>query len=429
MVQVGMLATDADTRQKGDGKGYLLAILLILIASGLLPIFSFYSRFSTWGIWATVIFIIMLFYREMSFNTLLKPFMPYYVWLLCFIIWGLIVSPVPDIPAGIKAVVTTLIIAMAMAIVTSRLLYLKVFANAMQWLVFGNVLLFPVAAYYPKIINIIAKAAMADEVYETGLSRFAGLWGNPNMTGYMCLIAIVLSVWATPLAAWIGRLSSLPIIYLAVSRKSLLLLLMLIAMNVVIVQRHNPKRLLVWIISIIMLASLFLLSDSVLRKAQTRVASDSNLTRLLDITERNTVQAGGETRLDLLQEWLHVAANEPWYGYGFGAMGGRLTSEGRVISFRLPTVGSHNTYLGVFIEAGVIGFVAFILVLLRYARSYIVFRGSHVVRWALLSLFACNIIILVVSHNHLFSFEGKTVYALFFLLPTCPALRRYVLAS
>lgn len=429
MVQVGMLETDADSRQKRDGKGYILAVLMALIASGLLPVFSSYFRPSTWIIWVTLFFIIILFSRDLPLAFLLKPIIPYYIWLLCFIVWGLIVSPVPAFGIGLKVVVATFVIAMAMAIITSKILYLKIFSNAMQYIAFGNVLLFLIMMYSPKVGHILEKAVMSRPDFEPGISRFPGFWGNPNMAGYMCLIIIVLSVWATPLIAWLGRFSSLSIIYLSASRKSMLLLLLLIVLNIVIVQRHDLKKIFTWAMMAFMLASVFLLSDSVMRKARTRVASDSNIARLLDVTESRTVQMGGETRVDLLQEWLQVASREPWYGYGFGAMAGRLDSKGRVINYRLPIAGSHNTYVGVYIEAGAIGAITFLLVLFYYARTYLLFRGANMIRWALLALLACNIVILFVSHNHLFSSEGEVVYALFFLLPTCPSLRRWALAS
>jgi len=423
MEQARTLEAGADLEERGDVKGSLLAFLLALIAGGFLQVFSVYSRPSTWAIWAILLLLIARFSREIPLRRMVGPILPYYLWLLGFVAWGLIVSPAPAVQSAIKTLVTTLIIALAMAILTSRLSYLKAFANIVQCLVAGNLLLIPLMEYSRTIRAIVTNPAITGEAYEPGFSRFAGLWGNPNMTGYMCLVAIVLSVWATPLLAWTGRLCSLPIIYLAASRKSLLLLLLVVALNILIVQRHNLKRCLVWTGILVVLGSLFLVSESALRKTRTRVASDTNISRLLDFTESSTAQTGG-TRLDLLQEWLQVAASEPWYGYGLGAMGGRLDSSGKVIHRRLPTVGAHNTYLGVYIETGFLGFAAFLSMLLYYAVAYLRFRGTDRVRWALMSLLAVNLIILVVSHNHLFSFEGKAIYALFFLLPTCPALMR-----
>jgi hypothetical protein len=424
MEQAHTLEVGADIGWWRDSKGTLLALLMALIAGGFLPIFSVYSRPSTWAVWAVLLILIGLLSREVSLWKLFGPILPYFVWLLCFIAWGLIVSPAPQFQGALKTIVTTLVISLGMAILTSRLTYLKVFANALQCLVVGNLLLIPLMSYSRTVRSILLNPAISGEAAEPGFARFAGLWGNPNMIGYMCLVAIILSIWATPLLAWAGRLCSLPIIYLAASRKSLLLLLLIIALNILIVQRHNLKRCLVWIGLTLLLGSLFLVSENALRTTRTRVASDTNISRLLDFTESGTIQAGGETRMDLLRKWLEVASGEPWYGYGLGAMGGRYYSSGKVINPLLPNVGAHNTYVGVFIETGVLGFATFLAILAHYSLAYLRFRGATQVRWALLSLLACNLIILLVSHNHLFSFEGKTVYALFFLLPTAPALLR-----
>ena len=209
----------------------------------------------------------------------------------------------------------------------------------------------------------------------------------------------------------------------------MLLLLLIITLNLIIVQRHNLKNMFLYSVLAVSGLSLFVLSDGLLQTTQTRMANNRTITRLMDVTESDTAQAGGETRMDLLQHWLPIVSAAPWYGYGYGAMAGGADATGKVVRTHLFPMGTHNTYLGILIETGPIGLISFLLVLIYYARNYFMFRGTNTVRWSLLSFLACNVIILIVSHSHLFSFDGKTAFALFFLLPTSPALMRQALAS
>ena len=429
MAQAGTLISNADVWPRSDGKGLTLALLMTFVVGGALPIFSYLYRPSTWGIWGLTLLLIILFSRELPLRHLMQPAVPYLLWLICFVSWGLIVAPVADLQNGVKTVITTIIVILAMAIITSHSQYLKYFANALQWAMFFNLMLIPLASISSKANNIIATITLNAGAFESGVSRFSGFWGNPNMAGYVCLVAIILSTWSTPWVAWIGRLSAVSMIYLTASRKSMLLLLLIIALNVIIVQRHNLKSLFFMLVLAVSGLSLFVLSTGLLQKTQSRMASNRTLTRLLDVTESETAQAGGETRLKLLQHWLPIVSSAPWYGYGSGAMAGSADETGKIVRKRLFPTGTHNTYLGILVEVGPVGLITFLLVLLYYAKNYLTYRGSIRVRWSLLSFLACNIIILIVSHSHLFSFEGKTAFALFFLLPTSPALWKQAFGS
>jgi O-antigen ligase len=162
-----------------------------------------------------------------------------------------------------------------------------------------------------------------------------------------------------------------------------------------------------------------------LRAKSRMAATDPHIARLLDVEEKDTAERGGVTRIDLFKDWISVVSAEPWYGYGLQAMAGTIVDEKDptlVVRQGLFPYGVHNTYLGVWIDVGSVGFFAFMLMMAYYAKASLFFRGSPTTRWALVSLLICNLVILVVSHTHLFSFEGKLAFLLFFLLPGCPAL-------
>jgi len=418
------LSLTDDLGRRSEWKGPLLAVLLTLIAGGAMPFLDHYFRFSTWAVWAFIALIVLWHTREDSLVVLVRPIVPYLAWLFCFVTWGLIVAPVPDIVGGLKVLITTLVLAAGMAVVVSRADYLRQFANAMQWAMLINLMLLPLAHYTSRVTELLNVVAYLAEGFEPGTSRFAGLWGNPNMAGYVCLVVIILSVWANPLLAWMGRLCAVPMVYFTASRKSMLLLLLILGLHVLLVQRHNFKRLLVFSALGACAITLLLLGQGALRKTQARVAALPTVTRLIDITERSTAQAGGETRLDLLMNWLPVVKAAPWYGHGFGAMLGGADASRAIPRRNLLPIGTHNTYLGILLEVGPIGLIAFLLILVHYSRRYLTFRGSHATRWALVSFLSCNLVILFLSHSHLFDVEGKAAFCLFFLLPASRALKR-----
>jgi O-antigen ligase len=406
-------------------KAIALATLMTLILGGALPLFSFFLRGFTWLIWIAILLLIGLFSRELPVPRLMRPLLPYLLWLCFYLGWAAIVAPVPDFAFAAKVIVTTAILGACMAILTARPQYLRVWASAAQFAVVLNLLVLLLILGSAWFGNLLMAVTQRTDGFELGVSRFGGLWGNPNMSGYICLVATILSVVAVPWIAWLGRLSCLPLLWLSASRKSMLLYVLIFLLYLLIVQARNLRF---WVASLTLVAAVtisLVLSDG-LRARSKAAPGNATVARLVDLREADTSSRGGETRVDLLHHWTTLLAAEPWYGYGLKAMAGTLYDENdpeKVVTKGLFPLGTHNTYLGVLIEVGPIGFLAFVLVLLHYAWASLATRGSPITRWVLSSFLLCNLIILFVSHNHLFSFEGKLTFTLFFLLPTCLGLR------
>jgi O-antigen ligase len=89
----------------------------------------------------------------------------------------------------------------------------------------------------------------------------------------------------------------------------------------------------------------------------------------------------------------------------------------RVVRKGVMQLGTHNTYLGVWLDVGPAGFLAFLLLIGHYARRCLRFRGDPSSRWGVLSLGLVTVSYLMFSHDLLFVFAGQVVYALLFLLP------------
>ncbi|MDP1831453.1 MAG: O-antigen ligase family protein [Geothrix sp.] len=407
-------------------KGILLAVLMVIILSGALPIFSYFFRSLTWLIWIAIFGIIYRFSKELPLLRLISPAGPYLIWLFFYLIWALIVSPNTNLAYAFKVALTTTTLGLCMAILTAKPVYLRTFASAVQFAVIGNVITLVLILWSAKFAALVQTVAPRADTFQVGITRFGGLWGNPNMAGYICLVATILSVLAIPWIAWLGRLSCLPLLYLAESRKSLILYVLILLLYLVVVQRRNIKFWLVALSAVFFLSMAFVLNDGLRAKAHS-VSKNPAVSRLTDLSEEATTQSGGETRLALLQQWTTVLSAAPWYGYGLQAMAGAIHDEKnpeKVVSKGLFPLGTHNTYLGLLVEVGPVGFIGFILVMLYYARLCLVTPVDPIARWVLMSFLLCNGIILFVSQDHLFCFEGKIAFTLFFLLPSSPGLRQ-----
>jgi hypothetical protein len=273
-------------------KGVLLSILMTILLSGALPLcFLLFGSF-TWLFWFLTAGIIALYSRELRLGRLLRPVLPYLAWLCFYLIWGLIIAPVNDYAFAAKTLATTLVLAASMAILTSRPESLRTLASAAQFAVVGNLLVLALMTRYPGFANLVASVSSDTGPFGMPDSRFGGLWGNPNMAGYVCLVVTILSVFANPVLGWVGRLSCLPLLYLTSSRKSVILYLLIGLLYLFVVQRRNAKFWIVAVTTVTALGIAFALSSG-LQATSRMAARDRHVTRLLDVEEKDTVQGGG----------------------------------------------------------------------------------------------------------------------------------------
>lgn len=420
MVRIGPTGPFDEEEVKSPFQVVFLSILMTIIFSGSMAILTLIHRSITWAVWGCIFIILLLFVKELRLGHLLLPFMPFFVWLCFYLSWGLIVSPATDIGFAAKAAVTSLTLATCIAILTSRPHYLQSLANCLQFSVMANLLLWVLAPRSSFISSLLK-----NRTTETDFSRFGGMFGNANELGYICLIAIIVSALAIPWIAWLGRLSSLPLLYLSASRKSSILFLAILILYVIIVQRRNAKFWVTALVLVIPSVMLLFLNDDLREKSQS-AAENPAITRMLDWQEKDSSQKGAETRVDLLHTWLSILHDEPWYGYGLQTMSGTsyVPDHPEIVLIKGPyPLGTHNTYLGVWVDIGPVGFIAFILVLLHYARRSLFAKVDPLTKWVLVAFMVVNLAFLFVSHSHLFSFEGEISFALFFLLPSCLGLR------
>jgi O-antigen ligase len=401
-------------------KYYLLALAVMPMFSGVLPIIGRVSVFGLRGLWLSFCVLVFAIGWSLPMRRLMNPMVPYLGWLLAYLTLGVLASPVPSLPRATTMFFYTVVFSTTMAIFSSRPDRLRLFANSAQWILFFNLLFLLLVIKDPSYQSIVNPTIDIGDAYMADKERFAGLWGNPNMAGYVCIIAIILSTWATRWIAWIGRVSGVTIIYYSASRKSFLILLIIIVLNLILVQRKNIRLWIMIAVGALALLLLSLFGSRFLGSSVSKLSQDQKISRMVDLTEKNESEDG--SRVDLFKRWLPIAAKAPWYGYGLGSMAGS-DPNAKTPRKELFSTGTHNTYLGLWIDIGPLGLVSFLCVFGYYIYKALVARYSPPVRWSLLSLMICNVLILTVSHSHLEAAEGLIAFSLLFLLPSCPALK------
>lgn len=420
---MGRLSTPDASRWDISGK--LLAFMMFCIMSGLLPFFSYFSRASTWAIWGGIAALAAWKSRNGRWRRNIMPLLPYWLWLAFYLLWSLIVANFAGAALGVKIFLTTILLGLAVAGIASSRPSIASLSNGLQLAVLVNVLVAVLVTVSPAADRIFTLVTGHHAAYELGPGRYGGLWGNPNMGGYICLVATIFSVFATPLVAWIGRLSCLPILYLAASRKAATLYVFILVLYMLYSKRERFKLWMTLGLLALFLA-LGLMVDQGLQRESAQLASNATITRLMDLRENAETSRGINTRMDLLEEYYKVASREPWYGYGFMAMAGDQYDEkdkNLLVRKGLFEWGAHNTYAGLWIDAGPIAAIAFYLLMLHYARANLAFQGDPSTRWALAALTVVNLVIIFYSHNHLFDFGGQVAFLLMFYLPYSPGLR------
>ena len=402
----------------------VFAALMALMLGGGFQVISSLSRTSLWIVWGITWFLIYKLGHKLPMSRLLRPVMPLLIWIFVYYIWGTIVSPIPVMAEGIKMAFYLVTIASGLAIVTSNPARLTVFANFAQWAVVGNLVVTLLLINIPEFQALFIKADLVHAEGQLSSDRFSGLWGNANAAGFVSLLALTLSAWSNQKIAWLGRFCGIVLIYLTVSRTANWLLFAILTFYLFIVVNERTRILiLAFFIFGAIIGSMILVLDKNIFDLIAQIMDNPEIARLLDLSESETRAKGYESRFDVLVRWLPVIESGPWYGYGLNAMAGG-GSQGIIFRTDIPYMGVHNLYIGILLDAGLIGVLSFLLVLGYQLFKLARIRFQFLAKWGVFSLYFVVLIFSLFNHNMLSSMDGMIAYVLLFILPTCPALAR-----
>ncbi|MDR3669585.1 MAG: O-antigen ligase family protein [Holophaga sp.] len=401
-----------------DLRSQVLTGILCVMLGGVFPAFVLLlGHTADLAVWILTWVLLASFWLERPLLRLLLPAAPLLAWVACYIAWGVMAADYAIFDEGYRLAFRFGTVAAAMAVVTSRPERLRRFANAMQWVLLLNLAVTVLLMTRPEYQSNPLFATLQVDVES---DRFAGMWGNANQAGLVSLMVLVLSHWAAPLRARMGQACGLLIIYLTASRTATWISVTLAVVYLLFGASRRFRLNALLAVLVLGTGALF-----ALRVGGTSLASavrnNPTLSRVLDVSESRTEKAGQGSRMQVLKDWLRLVPAEPWYGYGLYTLyGGESTESVKRPGF--PVYGPHNLYLGIFLDVGGAGLLAFLAVvgfqLGRIRRAPLLPPARRV-------LLAFGFIILVFSnfnHNMLTDYAGWIAYSLLFLLPDCPAL-------
>jgi O-antigen ligase len=304
-----------------------------------------------------------------------------------------------------------------MTVVTSRPGRLRVFANAVQWVLVINLAVTVLLMVRPEYQGLMAFSGLDIDAES---DRFAGMWGNANQAGLVSLMVLVLSRWASRWHGRIGRLCGLTIIYLTASRTATWILVTLLVLYLGFAASRKV-RLNALALALTLAAGAFFALRVTGNSLESLAAGNPNIARVLDVTEAKNEEAGMGSRRQVFVKWLGMVPSEPWYGFGLYTLNGGDSPEAPVRP-ELPSYGPHNLYLGIVLDVGWVGLASFLGVVLY---QLMVIRRTWLVPASRHAMFALCLVVLVFSnfnHNMLTEYAGWIGFSLMFLLPSSPAL-------
>jgi O-antigen ligase len=410
----------ADDSLRGTGPAYAtLIIVLAIMLGGIFPaIFILFSQTAVWLVWSFLWIAIIILWIKLPVIRLMRPMTPMIVWLLGYIIWGIMSATYPILDSGFRLAFRFITIALTIAIITSHPKNLSLFAEASQWVLVLNLIVTFILMTFPQYQSLPMFTRLNVESYT---DRFAGLWGDANEAGLVSLIILVLSYWARPWIAWMGRICGVLIIYLTVSRTATWILVGLLVFHFM-VSLNRKTQLKILIFFVVLLSGFFCFAKYKNLDPVAIVANNPTVSRVMDITEAKTRAEGIDSRVDLMARWMSLASKEPWYGYGLYSLEGDESHE--TWTHRgFPSAGTHNLYLGLYIDAGLVGLSTFLLLIgYQLINIYRAPLPAKVLR-AIFSLCFVALVFANANHQLIMAYPGWIAFSLIFLLPYSPALR------
>lgn len=412
-------AAHRDTGLLSFDTGALLAISMAMLLGGLFQIISQISRFTLWGIWLLIWWLVIRTYSSADLRMLWKPAWPFLVWFVFYGLWGAIASPIPvfaDVGRDFFRLIT---IMMAVAVLTSDRVWLRRLASMTSWVLILNLLVSIALREQLPLVQVLVQGDFAHAGIQTLIDRYSGLWGNANAAGMNTLILLVLSAYGRGWLIWLGRVAGVGLIYLTASRTSTYVLLLIGLLFLYQTLRDNRRAR--WLLTCCAVAVAAVWLSGAVVDFSAVVPEKSTFARVFDPFETKTAAGGGLTRREVMDQWLATLERGPWHGYGYAAMGGG-GSTATAERTDIPYMGTHNMYIGTWIDGGFFGGISF-LVLLGFGlwaalRARLAPRDQNVV----LALWLVAIVFSAFGHNFQANLDGQALYLLCFLLPRSIAL-------
>ena len=390
---------------------------LALVYSGGLPFLAAVSPYLLYGGYAVLAACVCLCVlpRPVALNRVLC-LRAYLLWILFYVVWGTAFSWDPGLvlPEGGRVLVRNAFLTGAFVLTVGRRRHLAALARLIGLTAVVNFGICAYEALNPSLIEDLARVLNPDAT-AFNVFRPAGLWSNPNEAAFAFLFALLLSRWDRGLCAWLARLAALAGIYLTASRTGLYLVVgcgTLYGLFKLRALARDARRAAV-VLNVAWVAGLGLVVLLLVLPLQFDVSDNYITRRVLDYSEASTRGAGGESRAELAAQALDAALNGPWHGYGLFTFQD-LAGSG---VYSVTSTGTHNVYLAVFGEVGLVGLCVYLAVLGLGLLRLVTCRAVPEDLFPTALLWGSYLIIGVAWHNQLISLSGMIYVALLYHLP------------
>ncbi|MDB6175433.1 MAG: hypothetical protein JWL59_4744 [Chthoniobacteraceae bacterium] len=388
----------------------ILLIYLAVIYAGCLQFFITFSSALLYGTYLVIVgcLTISLFINWHVIRQL-KSIVIYLIWIFAYLLWASLASADNVVFfEGVRLFIKNVLLISALAI---ALTYntIRRFSGFVQLAVVGNCCLSVWEAFDPELVRAIALTRQEDATAFNVL-RPAGLWSNPDEAAFAIIFALLLSRWASPRLAALGRIAGLTALILTASRTGTYLTVF--CMLILAAERLRSLR---PAYQLLILASILPAIAAILLTVQGLSVPDINehgqISRIFDINE-STRDPDAASRLEIAITAVTTALDHPWYGSGLFT----FQCEGTFPA--VLDVPSHNVYLTVWGEAGPVVFATYLFIL-AYGlfKSYLTLSPSRDCT-TLMLMWICYLIIGITWHNQFTSFSGMLYISLLLHLHT-----------
>jgi O-antigen ligase len=387
---------------------------LALLYGGISPFLGEFSRSLLYGWYAGFLGCVCLcVVAEPRALLRLKPLVPWMYWVLCYCVWGTVVSAdwAAAAPRALRLILRSTVLLSAVAILVKEKRHLQILAHWVGYAAVIGCVLSVWEARNPAFLQQLTK--FSSQTYVADVERPAGLWINPNLAAISFLFALLLSPWDRSPWAWLTRVAALVGIYLTASRSGLVLVGTYVVAQIFSLARAGlvqPRRL-----GIILCGTWAVVLCAIVLG----LSPPSGL----DVSEGYAVRrfllegkAGEDKRTSLSREALEAALSGPWYGRGLFTFSGR--GEGAEVQSVIDeSQGAHNFYLAVLGETGIVGLVSYLGILGLGLRRSLATAATRVDRHDLALMWLCYFLIGLVWHNQLENPFGLFYIALLYYSP------------
>jgi len=335
----------------------------------------------------------------------LAAVVPYALLIALYYVMALLVSPFDSrdlLKQGLRNAMVLLTLAFAIPAALQDRKALRDFSIMVQLAAIAMLVICVAEMKSRRVAEFLAQAGpLAIDELDYHAFRTGGLLRNPNDLATFFCITFILSHWCPGFLKWAGRGSAVIGTYFSASRGGAYLLIICIIIYVygslrcgvpILPARYGRSMLTAAVLLFLLFAGYKAVGPKMIS-----VKGESGLSRGGRIMSLSA-EGGVSGRLALLDHWLKVALDAPLYGKGlYSFQGGPYSPDAK----RVRNLGSHNMWLMLFGEVGLLGPLGFLIIVVLGLMRINRIPKRNMDRMVLTLLWIAFLFLSFKSHNQL----------------------------